>query len=186
MPAPSMPPLISNSRFHIGFMPEAEALNQQIMRAYLQLREQDFQKRTHFFRGRYENLYIERERIPAIGQVLAQAENHAQQLLNINTPLRSGFWINDMGPGESTTEHNHDEDDELLSGVYYVQVPQDSGDLIIVDKYSETRVTPQAGMFVFFAPDVVHSVSENFSAERRVSLGMNFGNVNAGSAPPFF
>ena len=164
-------------------MPDHETLNRQIIEAYLKLREQDFERRTHFFHGRYENLYFDRERIPAIGLVLKQAEHYARQLLSIAENLRSGFWVNDMGPGDSTTEHNHDEDDELLSGVYYVQVPQDSGDLIIVDKYSQTRITPQAGMFVFFAPDVVHSVSENFSTERRISLGMNFGAMNDVAKP---
>jgi hypothetical protein len=168
--------LITNSRIHIGFMPDAEDLNHQIMAAYLQLREPDLIKRSHFFGGRYENLYLERERIPAIGRVLEQAECYAITLLkNPEQELRSGFWINDMGPGEATTEHDHDDYDELLSGVYYVQVPQNSGELVIVDKYSRTLVTPQPGMFVFFAPDVLHSVSINCSVERRISIGMNFG-----------
>jgi len=169
-------PLINNSRIHIGFMPDAEEVNRQIMDAYTQLREQDLLKRSHFFGGRYENLYIDRERIPAIGQVLKQAELYAQNLLQkTENQLRSGFWINDMGPNEVTTEHDHDEYDEMLSGVYYVKVPKDSGELVIVDKHSRTLVTPQAGMFVFFAPAVLHSVSKNLSGERRVSIGMNFG-----------
>lgn len=157
-------------------MPEAAAINRQIMDAYLQLREQDLLRRSHFFGGRYENLYIERGRIPAIGRVLDQAEQYANILLKKpGEKLRSGFWINDMGPNETTTEHDHDDYDEMLSGVYYVQVPQDSGELVVVDKYSRTFVTPQAGMFVFFAPDVLHSVSVNRSGERRISIGMNFG-----------
>ena len=167
--------LLTNSHIHIGFMPDSEALNRQILDGYRQLREQDFLRRSHFFGGRYENLYFERERIPAIARVLEQAESDAQNLLQQTDKLRSGFWINDMSPGESTTEHDHDEDDEMLSAVYYVQAPQDSGDLVIVDSHSRTLLTPQAGMFVFFAPSVVHSVSVNRSAERRISMGMNFG-----------
>lgn len=170
------PSLINNSRIHIGFMPEAEEINRQILDAYLQLREQDLTKRSHFFGGRYENLYIDRVRIPAIARVLEQAESYARTLLEKqSTKLRSGFWINDMGPNEVTTEHDHDDYDEMLSGVYYVKVPQDSGELVIVDKHSRTLVKPQPGMFVFFAPDVLHSVSMNLSGERRISLGMNFG-----------
>jgi len=168
--------LLTNSSIHIGFMPDATEINRQIMAAYVQLREQDLIKRSHFFGGRYENLYLERERIPAIGRVLEQAEGYATTLLEkTGQKLRSGFWINDMGPNESTTEHDHDDYDELLSGVYYVQVPQNSGELVIVDKYSRTLVTPQPGMFVFFAPNVLHSVSVNQSGERRISVGMNFG-----------
>jgi len=166
-------PLLSNSRIHIGFMPDAAEINQHILDAYRQLCEQDFLRRSHFFGGRYENLYLQRERISAIGQVLEQAESYASSLLGKTGPeLRSGFWINDMGPDAVTTEHDYD---ELLSGVYYVQVPQDSGELVIVDKHCRTLLTPQAGMFVFFAPSVLHSVTVNRSRERRISLGMNFG-----------
>ena len=170
--------LLGNSRIHIGFMPEFEEINRKITDAYMQLREQDLLRRTHFFGGRYENLYLERERIPAIGEVLKQAENYAATLLQQKADhLRSGFWINDMNPGESTSEHDHDDYDELLSGVYYVQVPKNSGELVIMDKYSHTLVTPQAGMFAFFAPSILHSVSVNQSNERRISIGMNFGPV---------
>lgn len=174
------PSLFINSSLHIGFMPDAVEINRQIMEAYLKLGEADFLKRTHFFGGRYENLYLQREHIPAIGIVLDQAEKFAAKILeNSANQLRSGFWINDMGPNAVTTEHDHDEDDELLSGVYYVQVPQNSGELNIVDRYSRTLVTPLAGMFVFFAPTVRHSVSVNNSEIRRISMGMNFGPVPA-------
>lgn len=165
-----------NSPIHIAFLPEAAEINRQIMDGYRQLREQDFSCRSHFFGGRYENLYLEREHIPAIGQVLEQAQTYAATLLQrAERTLRCGFWLNDMGPGEATTEHNHDDDDELLSGVYYVQVPDNSGELVIVDSHIRSLVTPQAGMFVFFAPTVVHSVSANRSGERRLSIGINFG-----------
>lgn len=167
--------LQNNSIIHVGFMPDAEEINRQIMAAYAPLREEDIVKRSHHFGGRYENLYIERERIPAIGLVLAQAEQFAREILQSTQGIRSGFWFNDMGPGQATSAHDHDEYDELLSGVYYVQVPENSGNLQILDKYSRTEVNSQAGMFVFFAPTVLHSVSVNHSSQRRISLGMNFG-----------
>ena len=168
--------LAKNSQLHFAFMPHAEILNPQIVDAYLKLDEHDFIRRSHFFGGRHENLYIERARIPAIDKVLEQAERHAKELLNLSGEgLRSGFWINDMGPGKATSEHNHDDYDEMLSGVYYIQVSADSGELVIVDNHSRTLVTPQAGMFVFFSPSVMHSVSVNCSKDRRISMGMNFG-----------
>ena len=174
------PLLLSNSPIHIGFMPDAAEINRQIMEAYLQLRTEDLKRRSHFFGGRFENLYLDREQIPSIGGMLAQAEHYAKNMLQLpDHALRSGFWINDMGPDEVTSEHDHDEYDEQLSGVYYVQVPADSGELVIVDKYSRTLLTPQAGMFVFFAPAVRHAVSVNRSGERRVSIGMNFGPLPA-------
>jgi hypothetical protein len=63
-------PLSANSRIHIGFMPDATEINRQIMDGYLQIREQDLLRRSHFFGGRYENLYLQRELIPAIELVL--------------------------------------------------------------------------------------------------------------------
>lgn len=171
--------LVANSLIHTGFMPNAIELNRQILEVYLQLGEHDFLKRTHFFNNRYENLYLLREHIPAISCILDQAESYAVSILQkkLSGKLRSGFWINDMEPGAVTTEHDHDEDDELLSGVYYVQVPANSGELNIINRYSHTLISPQAGMFVFFAPDVSHSVSINNSLERRISMGMNFGHI---------
>lgn len=177
MDSPVTTDLYTNTTIHVGFLPEATAINQQISDAYQKLGEQDLLRRSHFFNGRYENLYLERARIPAIGRVMAQAEIFAQNILNLKHELRSGFWMNDMGPGHVTTEHDHDDDDELLSGVYYVHVPENSGDLVVLDKKINTRtlVTPQAGMFVFFAPTILHSVTANLSDERRLSMGMNFG-----------
>jgi hypothetical protein len=170
--------LKSNSAIHFGFMPAAEEVNRKIFEFYSLLNAQDFERRSHFFHGRYENLYLKRERIPAIGSVLHQAETYAASLLGMSMlKLRSGFWINDMGPNAVTSEHDHDDYDELLSAVYYVQVPKNSGELIIVDQYSRTIVTPEAGMFMFFAPNVRHAVSINNSDKRRLSIGMNFGPV---------
>lgn len=56
--------------------------------------------------------------------------------------LGCGFWLNAQGPGQSTSEHTHEELDELLSGVYYLSAPERSGDLILRDGLLSTRVTP--------------------------------------------
>lgn len=168
--------LTQNSSIHIGFLADAGAINRQIMDGYGSLREQDMLRRSHFFGGRFENLYLDHERIPALGQVLAQATIFAANLLGLpEQALKRGFWFNDMWPGQSTSKHDHDEYDELLSAVYYIHVPENSGNLIIHDRHSQTEVTPESGMFVFFAPAVLHSVSSNQSGERRLSIGMNFG-----------
>lgn len=167
---------LQNSTIYIDHLASAAEINRQILNDYHALVEQDMQRRSHFFGGRFENLYIDQQRIPALGQVLAQATIFAASLLNRSElALKRGFWFNDMGPGQSTTRHDHDEDDELLSGVYYIHVPKNSGNLIIHDRYSRTEVTPEAGMFVLFSPSVIHSVTANQSNEKRLSIGMNFG-----------
>jgi ectoine hydroxylase-related dioxygenase (phytanoyl-CoA dioxygenase family) len=54
-------------------------------------------------------------------------------------------------------------------------VPENSGNLIIHDTHCRTEITPKTGMFVFFSPAVLHSVSVNQSPQRRLSIAMNFG-----------
>lgn len=131
-------------------------------------------KRTHLLNGRYENVYITSELIPELDTVLNEACTHASSLLNIDG-LQAGCWFNNMPPGAVTTKHSHDDDDELLSAVYYVTVPEHSGDLIIHGDNKDMRIKPEAGMFVFFKPDVVHEVTENLSQHSRLSIGINFG-----------
>lgn len=133
-------------------------------------------KRTHFFGGRYENIYIGEDIIPEKTEVLNTAIQFAAQILNKSADeLKAGLWFNAMGPGHSTTAHSHDDDDELLSAVYYVRTPLQSGNLIIRYNHFTTEVEPQEGMFVFFPANAIHEVTENKSNEMRLSLGINFG-----------
>jgi len=69
MESPVTNNLYTNTAIHVGFLPEAVAINQQIMDAYQKLGEQDLLRRSHFFNGRYENLYLERALIPGRIQV---------------------------------------------------------------------------------------------------------------------
>ncbi len=137
--------------------------------------------RTHLFDGRYENIYLNEQHIPELSPLIEEATQLAAEILKVKN-LRAGYGFNDMPPGATTTLHTHDDDDELLSGVYYVNVPENSGKLIIYDdsdkNHPETiEITPTAGEFVFFKPDVRHEVSRNNSTKHRLSIGINFGTV---------
>jgi len=168
--------LWASASIHGSTLPDAALINHAILKAFAGLHEADFTRRTHFFGGRYENLYLGRTRIPELVQVLAHAESCAREILGVgNRRLRSGFWLNAQGPGQSTTEHTHDEDDELLSGVYYVCAPQSSGDLVLLDGHLTVVVTPKAGMFLFFPPNLPHRVETNRSPDQRLSVAFNFG-----------
>ncbi len=157
-------------------LPDAQRINGRVLDAFGTLGEGDFSRRTHFFGGRFENLYLDRDRIPELEPVLHRAEDCAQQILGRDTePLRCGFWFNAQGPGKSTSEHTHEELDELLSGVYYLTVPENSGDIVLQDGQLITRVTPKPGMFLFFPPSLSHRVETNRSLELRLSLAFNFG-----------
>ena len=162
--------------YYVTELPQAAQVNAAILRQYRALADSAELKRSHYFEGRYENIYVPEHSLPALRPVLAAARQGAVRFLRRQQrDLAVGFWFNEMGPGHRTLPHSHDEDDELVSGVYYVQVPADSGELILKQGAAITRITPREGMFVFFAPQVVHEVSENRSGETRLSLGMNFG-----------
>ena len=160
---------------HIAHSQQAEVLNAALLRGFIEHQQDTDIKRSHLFNGRYENIYLTPEQVPEITDLLDEACDHASQILGIDN-LQAGCWFNFMPPGAKTTLHRHDDDDELLSAVYYVAVPPNSGELIIHDNgHPHHRIPPQQGMFVFFAPDVVHEVSTNTSSADRLSIGINFG-----------
>jgi len=162
--------------YQVTELPDAECINKAILEQYHALRDDPTLKRSHYFAGRYENIYVPEQRLPSLEPVLRAAVKGAASFLQRpEQGLSVGFWMNEMGPGHVTLPHTHDDDDELLSAVYYVSVPGDSGELILRQGGTCTTVTPWEGVFVFFAPDVVHEVSENKSNETRLSIGMNFG-----------
>jgi len=174
----------SNDRFGLwaapsvrgATLPDAERINGQILTAFMTLTDKDFSRRTHFFGGRFENLYLDRDRVPGLEIVLERAEDCARQILDWGSrPVRCGFWLNAQGPGQSTSEHVHEELDELLSGVYYLKVPERSGDIVLQEGRISMRVKPEAGMFLFFPPSLSHRVEVNRSDELRLSLAFNFG-----------
>jgi hypothetical protein len=157
-------------------LPGADHVNRVVEDAVRGLAEQDYRHRSHFVGGRFENLYVERERIPGMERILDHALECAALILGrpIDS-LRCGFWLNLTAPGQATSEHTHDENDELLSCVYYVTAPEHSGDLILYDDPARITIAPEAGAFVFFPPWLPHAVAPNTSDAQRISIGINIG-----------
>ena len=157
---------------------ELRILNAEILVQFLNSYQLPDVKKTHLFDGRYENIYLTQAHIPALNSLLSEAIDHAQDILETGE-LRAGFWFNYMPPGSTTTLHSHDDDDELLSCVYYVHVPENSGNIILYPKGKEALTQQsETGKFIFFKPDIKHEVSRNNSSQHRLSIGMNFGPVN--------
>lgn len=155
------------------------ALNETLLATFLKRQNEPDIRKTHLFEGRYENIYLNEEHIPELRTIINTAIKSAEVILSTSN-LRSGYWFNYMPPGSTTTLHTHDDDDELLSAVYYVHVPENSGNLIIYDDaenatQEKIKITPKAGEFIFFKPDVRHEVTRNNSIEHRLSIGINFG-----------
>ena len=153
---------------------QANSLNPALLHGFLDKQRHADVERSHLFNERYENIYLTAAHIPEIRDLLDEACEHAARILGVDD-LQAGCWFNYMPPGAITTLHTHDDDDELLSAVYYVSVAQNSGELIIHADGLRYSITPEEGMFVFFASDVPHEVTENLSAHDRLSVGINFG-----------
>ncbi len=153
---------------------EAEALNRAILRRFEAVRERPEVGRSHLFHGRYENLYVPLALIPELGPVRDFAVRTIATLLD-RDDLRVGFWFNDMGPGQVTTLHTHDDADELMSAVYYARAPRGGGRLILRDADAHLAIEPEEGVLLLFPPDLAHEVEENRSGERRLSIAFNAG-----------
>ena len=161
------------------YLPDPAPLNRRLLERFGAVKDDPGHRRSHHFHGRYENLYIERDKIPDIQPLLDTVEQAAQRLLGHREALRFGFWFNAMGPGHRTTAHSHEEDDELLSAVYYVSVPENSGDLLLYADPATIRISPEAGLLVMFPPSLEHAVEENRGDALRLSIAFNFGPATA-------
>lgn len=167
---------LNQHSLHYARLAECNELNQLLITGLQQYIDDQDTRKTHEFFGRYENIYIDAEKIPAIRQVLRTVTEIAAEILQQPAEeLKAGLWFNLMNPGDRTTLHRHDDDDELLSAVYYVKVPKNSGELMLGTPPMHCRVTPEEGLFVFFPPDMPHEVTENLSQHSRISLGINIG-----------
>jgi len=153
-------------------------LNKILLSAFLKLQNEAGVRKTHLFEGRYENIYLNEKHIPELAPLIESAIKSAEAILKVQN-LRAGYWFNYMPPGATTTLHTHDDDDELLSAVYYVHVPENSGNLIIYNdsknRVEKIEIQSKTGDFIFFKPDLPHEVSKNNSTEHRLSIGINFG-----------
>lgn len=157
-----------------------ESLNSSLAVKLLNLSEEQILKKTHFFEGRYENIYVDVKQLPELQHIIDQAKVYAAELLNKQADtLKIGCWINIMHQGHTTSLHRHDDDDELLSGVYYLKVPEGSGHFILHDAGQLQDVEPEEGHFLFFSPTLNHEVTEHQSDEPRISIAFNIGPINS-------
>ena len=159
---------------------EPDKLNASLYERFLELSGTERVRQSHHFGGRFENSYIDEADIPDIATVLNVVRQQAGQLLGIPAEsLKAGFWFNAMEAGHRTTLHHHDENDELLSAVYYIRVPENSGDLILHDGDRKVSIQPQEGKLVMFSPAQLHEVTAHLGSGLRLSVAMNVGPVDA-------
>ena len=174
VPDPAEVTLDTLAPVYFAELPQADLLNRSLLAAYSRERDGPDVRRTHGFGGRFENTYIPRERLPELAPLTGFAQRAAARILGRDR-LHYGYWFNEMQPGDRTTLHSHEEDDELLSAVYYISSPPGSGRLVLHDDEAQVYVTPRPGLLVLFPPDLPHAVEQNASEQTRLSVAFNFG-----------
>lgn len=97
----------------------------------------------------------------------------------------SGGWANVNPPGCANARHNHAK--AILSGVFYLQAPEDSGNLILEDPREAAQmlgglpdilldpveIPAQAGVLLIFPAWLPHRVGKNCSGKDRISVAFN-------------
>ncbi|MEJ2141612.1 MAG: putative 2OG-Fe(II) oxygenase [Gammaproteobacteria bacterium] len=138
-----------------------QLLNNRLFTRILELTDEQIARKTHYFDGRYENIYVDIETIDELKTLVKQAKKHAAEILEKDIDaLKIGFWINIMHKGHTTSLHSHEDADELLSGVYYVSVPENSGQFIYYLDSEKHSLEPEEGSFLFFSPALLHEVTK--------------------------
>lgn len=168
--------MASKNSIHVYECIEHRTANAALAQAILGLSDDMFERRSHFFHGRYENLYLDATKLPTLRDVLETGVSKSAALLQCPVEsIKLGFWLNIMNKGDITTLHSHDDEDELLSAVYYIQVPPGSGVFKWHAADKVEMIEPVAGCFMFFDPAIPHEVSEHRNEIPRISIGINIG-----------
>ena len=171
-----MPDRTIFNKIESGQIAAASALNPAIEQEFLRHRDDHDTRKTHLFDGRYENIYIDLKQLPSLQPVIETLRKTAAARFHCQPEdFKVGFWFNEMQPGHSTTLHAHDDFDEVLSAVYYVRAPDDSGNLVFYVQDEQLTITPEEGHYVMFPPELKHEVTPNQSQETRLSVGINLG-----------
>ena len=98
-------------------------------------------------------------------------------------------WVNVNKKGNSNRRHSHFTSDTLISGVYYVKVPKDSGRIRFYDPrgelihkaldwryyngYEYHYIEPKEGQMIFFPCWLEHDVEPNKTDDERISIAFN-------------
>jgi len=140
--------------------------------------------RSHYFNGRWENIYLSHNKIPNLEKILFYAGQIGKNIYGktVIVPRKdlgyhlNEYWFNISKPGESTGWHDHKKGAKL-SGVYYIDVPTNSGNILFrnmgFNKICDWEIESQTGEMILFPANQKHSVDVNMSTRDRISLGFN-------------
>ena len=79
--------------YQVVALDQPDRLNDALYERFMTLSGTDRARQTHFFAGRFENIYLDAADIPEIAVVLDVVRHQAGQLLDVPADrLKAGFW----------------------------------------------------------------------------------------------
>ena len=139
---------------------------------------------SHKINGRWENQYLSIDHVPQLKKIFHFACKVGKKIIGkplvvpykeMGLPMDE-FWFNIARPGESTGWHDH-KDRSVLSGVYYLKIPDNAGDILFrkrdKDKIVEWNIRSETGKLILFHSNIEHSVKINKSNHDRISIAFN-------------
>jgi uncharacterized protein (TIGR02466 family) len=136
--------------------------------------------------------------IPAFKKLVKELDKHASAFAKAHhwdirggKPICDSIWVNVMPEGGSHTSHIHT--NAVISGTYYVAVPQGAGPIVYEDPRhammmaapprlataprefkSHVSETPQAGTLLLWESWLRHEVPLNKADGQRISISFNY------------
>jgi len=137
---------------------------------------------SHKIGGRWENSYLPIDKVPSVRDIIRPARDlavnvYGEKLVALYEPPfgleHPPFWFNLATTGESTGVHNHARE-SVISGVYYLDTPIDSGELFFrSDGEEDLTLVPETGVLVLFPSVLRHGVRSNSASGKRISMAFN-------------
>ena len=170
-------------------------LNNTELEAYAKNLSQSTEGRKYTNRGGWQSEFIDEE--PEVQDLIQEINGRLEALRSTlhfrdDLDLRvESMWVNVNHPYSYNAPHTHP--NSYMSGVYYVKVPKNSGDLVlkhpsnlqsiftpsgVIKSYNEYNcskwnITPEAGKLIMFPSWIEHEVAQNLSGEDRLSIAFN-------------
>jgi uncharacterized protein (TIGR02466 family) len=114
--------------------------------------------------------------IDAFAPLVDILRNQVSIFLEHNNFKMDALWVNISGHGCYNSMHHHGFDSSLISGVLYLQTPENCGDIGFYNKYDDQRgvnVEPLPGKLLLFPQCLQHYVYPNLSDKDRISIAFN-------------
>ena len=114
-----------------------------------------------------------KEFLPLISLVKSFIKENLKKDISFNS---KGIWGNISSTTHYNQIHNHGSVIGEFSGVYYLQVFPDSGNIVFYDDFFLNKIeyTPIVGDLLIFPSYLQHSVSPNNNSKDRISIAFNF------------